>query len=62
MPSGEISKFVFQTERYETKICPVIQDFGNRICDFQKITTVVEHLSFPFKSDLNIQETASYYL
>jgi hypothetical protein len=42
-----------------TEICSVIQDFGNRFCDFQKIRTVVEYLSFPFKSDLSHKETAA---
>jgi hypothetical protein len=42
-----------------TEIYSVIEDFGNRFCDFQKIRTVVEYLSFPFKSDLNIKETAA---
>jgi hypothetical protein len=28
--------FVFQTEKYVTKICSVIQDFENRFCDFQE--------------------------
>jgi hypothetical protein len=37
--------FVFQTEKYATEICSVIQDFGNRFCDFQKIRRVVEYLS-----------------
>jgi hypothetical protein len=42
-----------------TEICSVIQDFGNRFCGFQKIRRIVEYLSFPFKSDLNIKETAA---
>jgi hypothetical protein len=42
-----------------TEIFSVIQDFGNRFCNFQKIRTVVEYLSFPFKSDLNTEETAA---
>jgi hypothetical protein len=29
--------FVFQTEKYVTEIRSVIQHFGNRFCDFQKI-------------------------
>jgi hypothetical protein len=51
--------FAFQTENYVTEIYSVIQDFGNRVCDFEKIRSVVEYLSFPFKSDLNIKETAA---
>jgi hypothetical protein len=27
--------FAFQTETYVTEICSVIEDFGNRFCDFQ---------------------------
>jgi hypothetical protein len=42
-----------------TEICSVIQDFRNRFYDFQNIRTVVEYLSFPFKSDLNIEEIAA---
>jgi hypothetical protein len=42
-----------------TVICSVIQDFGNRFCDFQKNRTVVEYLSFPLKSDLDTKETAA---
>jgi hypothetical protein len=37
----------------------VIQDYEKRFCDFQKIRTVVEYLSFPFNSDLNNKETAA---
>jgi hypothetical protein len=42
-----------------TEISSVIQKFGNRFFDFQKITRVVEYLSFQFKSDLNFKETAA---
>jgi hypothetical protein len=42
-----------------TEFCSVIQDFGNRFCDFQKIRAVVVYLSFLFKSDLNINENAA---
>jgi hypothetical protein len=35
------SNFAFQTERYVTEICSVIQDFGNRFCDFQNIRRVL---------------------
>jgi hypothetical protein len=51
--------FAFQTEKYVTETCSVSQDFRNRFYDFQKIRRVVEYLSFPFKSDLNIKETAT---
>jgi hypothetical protein len=50
--------FVFQTEMYVTEICSVIQDFKNRFYNFQNIRTLVEYLSIPFKSDLNIKEIA----
>jgi hypothetical protein len=46
---GKFPTFVFQTEKYVTDVCSVVQDFGNRFCDFQKIRTVVEYLSSPFK-------------
>jgi hypothetical protein len=46
-------------ENYVAEICPVIQDFENRFCDFQKIRIVVEYLSLPFKYDVNIKETAA---
>jgi UDP-N-acetylmuramate-alanine ligase len=54
----EYPNFVLETETYGTEICSVIQDFENKLCDFQKIRTVVEYLSFSFKSDLNIKEIA----
>jgi hypothetical protein len=41
------------------EICFVIQDFRKRFYDFQKIRRALEYLSFPFKSDLNIKETAA---
>jgi hypothetical protein len=52
--------FAFETEKYVTEICSLIQDFGNRVCDSQKkIRTVAEYLSFPFKSDKNFTEIAA---
>jgi hypothetical protein len=54
---GSFKDYYTSTEKYVTEICFVIQDFGNRFCDFQRIRTVVAYLSFPFKSDLNIKET-----
>jgi hypothetical protein len=53
------ANFVYRTEKYVTEISSVIQDFGNRFCDFQIMRTVLEYLSIPFKSDVNIKETAS---
>jgi hypothetical protein len=53
------TNLVFQIEKYVTEICSVIQDFAIRFYDFQKLRTVVQYSSFPFKSDLNIKETAA---
>jgi hypothetical protein len=35
-----------------------MKDFENRFCDLKKNGIVVEYVSFAFKSDLNIKETA----
>ncbi|XP_066495938.1 general transcription factor II-I repeat domain-containing protein 2B-like [Tiliqua scincoides] len=56
---GQYPNFVFQNEKYVAEICSVIQEFENRFCDFQKIGTVVEYLSYPFKVDVDIKETAA---
>ncbi|KAJ6665113.1 hypothetical protein lerEdw1_005344 [Lerista edwardsae] len=56
---GQYPNFVFQNEKYVTEICSVIQEIENRLCDFQKIGTVVEYLSYPFKVDVDIKETAA---
>lgn len=50
--------FVFQTEKYVSEIDSVIQEFERRFGDFQKIESIVEYMSFPFKSDLDIKEIA----
>jgi hypothetical protein len=51
--------FILSSEKYLREINNVMKDFNIRFSDFKKIEDIVQYLSFPFKTDLDVKYIAT---
>ena len=49
---------ILDHEKYIHEIKLISDDFEDRFSDFQKLEEIVEFLSYPFKSDLNVSSVS----